>query len=41
MRNGKRMGETGPNMNWEADGDTRNEFLNSKPGRALYADEEE
>lgn len=27
-------------VEWHADNDIRNEFLNSKTGRALFADEE-
>lgn len=27
-------------IGWQADNDNRNEFLNSKTGRALFADEE-
>ena len=40
MRNGKGIGETELNEDWKADNKARNEFLNSKAGRAMYGEEE-
>lgn len=40
VRNGKGTVRTELNGDQEADNEVRNEFLNSKTGRALYGDEE-